>query len=753
MCGIAAIIGNEKQSSDQLEGMLKTIAYRGEPNHFNESANFGFCVLGMNRLAIVDREKAVQPITSADGRYTIVFNGEIYNYKELKAELEALGLSFNTDSDTEVLVNGYAAWGSDMLVKLRGMFAFFIYDKESSDFFAARDPFGIKPLYYAKDTEGTLYFASEIKALAPIEQISKIELFPPASYLEKGELVKYWQIPESVKADQNEDELIDQIRDLFDQAVKRRVQTDLPIAVYLSGGIDSTAVLATACKYHNNVTAIIVGSKESSDKKTAVRYCEENKVKYFVQEPPTEEELSKQIPQIVQLTESFEPNMIRQSAVSYYIAKAAADKGFKIILCGEGADEIFAGYPEFTQNLSDGEIEARIRQFIKDLHRTQLQRVDRTSMAFTTEVRVPFLDLDLAEFALQIPAKFKIVKENGKTITKYILRKAMQDRLPDYIYNRDKVVLSEGAGFKGNQKVGGLFYDIVSSEVSDEELVQYKDQFPDWNLETKEEVYYFKLYKEFGYLKAEFNKSRTSVNKTNTVDKTLEQKVLEQFNTWSFKREHPKDEGLLLQAIGKATELNQAIPFVLYWGKGEKNLPDEAEKAAFKFLESLNERIKSVYASGAKFTLILTDTHAELNGLDDDGVREYYSAIQKLSSTSGFETIFMSEIAPLKEIEPDQYDSLQISDKVRSILTTSAEKHYKGSNDYNSGAIKYFAQNQIEKVAVEKQFPDSVFLTYSGGDLNDIFPNLPIFYMYSTQKGVSSKPWFISICEPVEDGR
>ncbi|MCL5411058.1 MAG: asparagine synthase-related protein [Patescibacteria group bacterium] len=743
MCGICAIIGKENQSSEQLEGMLKAIACRGENNHFNESESFGVCVLGMNRLAIVDRERAKQPITSADGRYTIVFNGEIYNYKELKEELENLGFAFHTDSDTEVVVNGYDAWGSDLLIKLRGMFAFFIYDNQTNNFFAARDPFGIKPLYYAKDVDNTYYFASEIKAISPIEKINKIELFPPAHYMTNGELKSYWRVPENINSDTTEEQLIQKTRELFDQAVKRRVQTDLPIAVYLSGGIDSTAVLATALKYHNDVTAVIVGSKDATDRIVATKYCEENNIKYVVKEPPNEEELSKSIPEIVRLTESFEPNMIRQSAVSYYIAQAAAEKGFKIILCGEGADEIFAGYPEFTQGLDNKAIEERTRQFIKDLHRTQLQRVDRTSMAFTTEVRVPFLDLDLADFVMQIPAKYKIVETEEKTITKYILRKAMEDRLPDYIYDRDKVVLSEGAGYKGNQKIGGLFYDIASSKVSDEELSECKLKYPQWNLETKEEVYYFNFYKDFGYLKAAFNQRRTAVNKVNTLDKSLSQKVIEQFNTWSFKREQPNDEEGIERVVEEAVGKNTPIPFVLYWGKGEKNTAGKQEIDALNMLENINDRIKQAYKPGAEFTLVFTDTHAVLNGYSEGGIQQYYSSVKILATERKINCLCMSEIAPL------DYDKLliqsrelEINDRVLEILKESSSKHYKRSSDHALGAKLYYNQNQIEKSAAAKNFPKHIFMTYSSSALNDILPELPIFYMYSMEKGTSIKPWF-----------
>lgn len=731
MCGIAAITNSS--NSKKLEQILGQIKSRGEIHHFNEHASLEYGQLGMNRLAIVDREKAAQPITSSDGRYVIVFNGEIYNYQELKLELENLGVKFHTDSDTEVLVNGYAVWGESFLARLRGMFAFFICDKQTNGFFAARDPFGIKPLYYSKVGD-KFYFASEIKALSCLDEIKEIKLFPTGHFMKNSKLVKYWQQPSQTE-EADHDQAIIKIRELFDQAVKRRVQTDLPIAVYLSGGIDSTAVLATARKFHRDITAIIAGNAQSEDRKFAVRYCEENNIKYVIKDLPREEELAKNIPEIVRLTESFEPNMIRQSAVSYHIAKAAAEEGFKIILCGEGADEIFGGYPEFTSLCSVKEIENRIRQFVDDLHRTQLQRVDRTSMAFTTEVRVPFLDIDLAEFTLKIPAKYKVVK-SGKTITKAIFREAMKDRLPDYIRLRDKVVLSEGAGLKGNQIVGGLFEEMIKQKVSKQEFEKTRAKYASWNLGTQEEVYYFNLFKSFGYLKAKFNQKRTSVNKIATLNSKAE-KILATFNTWQFKREQPQNAQSLLAAINKAMDNDQPIPFVLYWGKGEKNLPDTREEKALDQLKKISEHIRTIYPKGAHFTLIFTDTHAEHNGYSLDEIESYYKYIEKLCQPHRFDFIYMSKVCPLQPVNAKGH----IPKSVLRILTDSSQKHYKKS-DYQKGAREYFQINQTEKQKIAECFADCIFLTYSGSDLNILFPDLPIFYAYSTCKGCSEKPWF-----------
>jgi asparagine synthase (glutamine-hydrolysing) len=643
-------------------------------------------------------------------------------------------------------VNGYAEWGEKLLDKVSGMFAFFIFDSKENSFFAARDPIGVKPLYWAQDENKNYYFASEIKSLAFLRQIETINLFPPAHFMIGEKLKKYFSLPSKINHNITEEEATEKIGELFDHSIKIRVQTDLPVAVYLSGGIDSTAVLATAIKYHNNVTAIIVGSEKSTDRITAVKYCEENNIKYVVKTPPNEEELAENIKDVVKATESFEPNMIRQSAVSYHIAKTAAENNFKVILCGEGADEIFAGYPEFTTLNTPEEIEKKIIDFLSDLHRTQLQRVDRTSMAFTTEVREPFLDKELLKFVLQLPAELKIKRNGEKVITKYILRKAMSDRLPEYIFNRDKVVLSEGAGYKGNQKIGGLFYDIVSKRISDEELNKFKQNYSDWNLETKEDVYYFKFYLEFGYQKAIFNKQRTIVNKTDTQqeDTKLAKEIFESFDTWKFKREQPKTPEKIMENILQNIRTKKPITFVMYWGRGEKDVAGSEEIEAIKYLDEMLSKIRQKYLPGVEITFIFTDTHAKLNGYSESENDKYFDSVKKLAKKFEIKFLYLGELAKYNEDDlVSKIDTTEINPELFETLKNSSQKHCKKMKDHTVSVKLYFLQNQIEKKEIEKKFASSIFLTYNGSNLNDILPTgLPIFYMYSIEKGTSIKPWF-----------
>ncbi len=506
MCGIGAIIGIESIKQDDVIKLMSPIKTRGES--FNEHVILKTAVLACNRLKIVDRDQAKQPIFNEKRNIFAVFNGEIYNYKKLKLELEQLGHIFITNSDTEVLVHGYEEWKTDLPKKLDGQFAFVIYDKTTNEFIAARDPYGIKPLFYAKHIN-KFYFASEIKQL--ISFVGSINQLEPGHLITNQGKDRYYYLPhediETIKLN---------IKQLFDKAVKKRVQTDLPIAVFLSGGIDSTAVLAIARKHHKNVTAIIVGNiweSNDSDAKYAIKYCKENNIKYKHFIPPDENELFNLVPEIIKITESFEPNMVKQSVLSYYIAKIAKESGFKIALCGEGADEIFAGYPEFT-NIDVININELAINFFKNLYRTQLQRVDKTSMHHTVEVRTPFLDFNLVNYCLELPGDLK-VKNN---VTKWILRESLNGMLPDYILYRKKIVLSEGMGHKGNSLTKGMFTEIISNLVTDEELDTYKKKYPKLNITTKEEVYYFKLYCSFGYDKLILD-TRPVVNKIHSAGK------------------------------------------------------------------------------------------------------------------------------------------------------------------------------------------------------------------------------------------
>src|SRR5574341_197944 len=441
MCGISAIHGDYlSQVDEELVPMLMRISHRGDSPL--ELGHAGNSIFGANRLTIVDRKNGKQPMANERRTVFSVFNGEIYNYKELREELAVKGHSFRTDCDTEVLVHLYEEYGTSFLDKLDGKFAFYLYDIEKDTHLVARDPFGIKPLYFARKNNKT-YFASEAKAFLDI-RIERVYELLPGHFMVNNRISSYYEAKDEENCNSLHD-TIKYVKELVKKSIAKRVQTDLPIGVLFGGGIDSSIVLLNVIKFHEDVTAFSIGFRDSEDVMVARKLCTEMGINHVIYEPHLDEIFSL-ISQVVYQTESFEPNMIRGSILSYLLCREVKKYGIKVLLCGEGADEIFAGYGDFLL-CGEDRVKSEIKLFLKDLYRTQLQRVDRTSMAFAEEVRVPFLDKKLVEYVLTIPPRFKVsVNLKGHVTTKHILREAFQDELPEYICQREKVTLMSGAG-------------------------------------------------------------------------------------------------------------------------------------------------------------------------------------------------------------------------------------------------------------------------------------------------------------------
>ena len=746
MCGIGAIFGVGPKK-EQLISMLEKIRHRGKILFETEIGED--YALGTNRLPITDRENAVQPMKNKDGTILCVFNGEIYNYRELKNKLEEKGHKFKTDSDIEVLVHLYEEYEEKMLDVLDSeIYSFITYNKKTREYFAVRDEIGVKPLYWAK-SNGTVYFASEMKQLTQFSEIKEIKMVPPGHYVKNGELNKYSNLIEKKElCKENKEKIAKKIRKLFHDAVKKRVQTDLPVGVFLSGGLDSTAVLSVARKYNRDITALIVGKKESVDLHYAKRYCEEFNIPYKTLEPPSEKELSKEIEKIIYITETFEPNVIRSSIISYYISKLGKD--FRVILCGEGADETFAGYPEFEQ-VNSKEIKELEIEFLRDLNRTQCQRVDRTSMYFTEEVRVPFLDSKLVEYSLRIPGKYKV--KHG--IKKWILRKALEKDLPDYICWRRKVVLAEGAGYRGNDPNSGLFSEFIEEKMSNEEferikndllirsphhkVIGFKDQskyvkckisheFKEWSIETKEEAYYFRIFRKFGFDRGKFAKKRPRACRI----KSINNEVLELLKSKKYNRAEPYR---LEELIGEKLE------FVMFWGTLGKVIVDGEDIKSIVFLREFKEEIEKRTKEKVRIKIILADSHAKMNKMDRIKIYTYLQNIKEILEGSGFETIYLGILwkkwgLNLKKIN-DKSDKIE-NKKLEEILKNASKKYYKGEN--KKGHNKYYNMRKTEKRYLEKEFKNHIFLTYNNPLFREILPNMPTLYIYS-KKGFSRPPW------------
>lgn len=444
MCGIAAIIhghdetvsGRRVENAALLHSMLDKVRYRGDAENFGESMVFDRFACGTNRLAILDRSHAFQPMSDAESRFWVVFNGEVYNHNSLRPELQALGYSFQTAADTEVLLHAYREWGPRLVHKLDGVFAFIVYDSATGHFVAARDRIGVKPLYYSV-AAGSHYFASEQKCLLALGQ--RIQTMPPAHMMVDGNLVCYYELDDSAPQ-MGVDEMTREVHRLFEEAVEKRVDTDLPVAVTLSGGLDSTAVLHCARKYHPNVTAFTVGLRQSTDVEVASRYCQEHSIPHRIHYL-TEEEVVSVLPQVVYTSEMFEGVDVVETCISHILFREVHRAGIKVALCGEGSDELLAGYKVFKEREDRTEL---MKYKLWNIHRTDAQRVDRSSMANSVEARVPFLDQAFVELVYRIPMEYKL--RHG--VEKWIFRQAFLDDLPDYITYRPKMAMHEGSGMK-----------------------------------------------------------------------------------------------------------------------------------------------------------------------------------------------------------------------------------------------------------------------------------------------------------------
>ena len=515
MCGIAAIINPRSEDKPLMSSMLNEIIHRGDTSPIHK--DFTNCSLGIVRLKIVDIEKGQQPFFNEDKSIAVVFNGEIYNYKELKSDLSTKHI-FHTDCDSEILPHLFEEYGINFLYKLQGMFSFVLYDFKNNDFFAVRDFFGVKPLFYTKVND-TVYLASELKAFNSVNTKEYFELLP-GHYMTKKGKVKYYNIPKCSYHIEPESKIRDSVQNLMEEAVIKRVKTDLPIAVFMGGGIDSAIVNLLANKYHSDVTSIIIGMEDSEDVYYGLKLCKDYQLKHiFV--PITESKIIDSIPDVIQSIETFEPNLVRGSVISDLLAKTAKEYGFKVVLCGEGSDEIFGGYGDFLHVEQNHEFQELLLKYLKDLYRTQLHRVDRTGMRYGVEVREPFLDRDLVEYTLNIPPDLKVSNlSNGEKTTKYILREAFKELLPEYIYTRQKQTMMDGAGIGEVNKNKGLLFRNAENVISDSKYIRIKEEYSDYSLISKEEVLNFCHYIKH-YQKAFFNKSRVN-NAQNEITRIKE---------------------------------------------------------------------------------------------------------------------------------------------------------------------------------------------------------------------------------------
>lgn len=502
MCGIVCAF-DVKESTDalrpQLLEMSKKVRHRGPD--WSGIYSDDKAILAHERLAIVDPVSGKQPLFSADGKLVLAANGEIYNHRELRKQFEGK-YDFQTQSDCEVILALYQKKGADFLDEMNGIFGFAIYDAEKEEYFVARDHMGIIPLYMGWDQNGTFYVASELKALEGT--CTKIELFPPGHYLHSkdGELKRWytrdWMEYDAVKENETS---IKKIQEALEAAVHRQLMSDVPYGVLLSGGLDSSVTSAVAKKYAQKriesddtkeawwpqLHSFSVGLEGSPDLAAAQKVADHigtvhHEIKFTIQEGLDA------IKDVIYNLETYDITTIRASTPMYLMARVIKSMGIKMVLSGEGADELFGGYLYFHKAPSPKDFHEETVRKLDKLHMYDCLRANKSLAAWGIEGRVPFLDKEFMDVAMCINPKDKMI--NGERMEKWVVRKAFEDYLPESVAWRQKEQFSDGVGYSWIDTLK----ELVEEKVSDEQLANAKFRFPLQTPTTKEEFYYRSIF-------------------------------------------------------------------------------------------------------------------------------------------------------------------------------------------------------------------------------------------------------------------
>ena len=488
MCGIVAEYGDPDPRAGAR--MLARIAHRG-PDDEGAVRVDGSAWLGHRRLSIVDVEGGAQPLVNPAGDLWLVGNGEIYNHADVRAALP--GASFATSSDNEVALALLEAEGPEGLGALEGMFAFAAAGEDGS-FVAARDPVGIKPLYWAR-RDGRVRFASEMGAYDP-EWLPHVHVFPPGCYWTPGAgLARFGRAVGALVDDlpswdpdgEIPEEVLTRTRDVLVRAVEGQLMGDVPVGVFLSGGLDSCLVAAIAARAlarrGERLQTFAVGLADSPDL-AAARAAAEFLAAEHRERVYTAEEALAAVPEVVRTIESFDPSLVR-SAVPNFLLAELTSRHVKVVLTGEGADELFAGY-SYLRGFPDAEgLHEELVRIVEGLHNLNLQRCDRVTMAHGLEARVPFLDSEVIALGLSLPAEGKLHAEGRPE--KRLLREAFAGWLPDALLWRRKAEFGDGSG------AASVLRHRLAAGVSDEGFAAARAAVRP-PLRTKEELAYHRIF-------------------------------------------------------------------------------------------------------------------------------------------------------------------------------------------------------------------------------------------------------------------
>ncbi len=507
MCGIVCAFDVKEPTESlrpQVLEMAKCIRHRG-PDWSGVYSDDN-TVMAHERLAIVDPTSGKQPLFSPDGRYVLAVNGEIYNHEELRNQFP--NYEFQTKSDSEIILALYQEYGTDFLNKLNGIFGFALFDTKTKDYLIARDHMGIIPLYIGWDEKGTFYVASELKALEGT--CVKIELFPPGHFMHSsnGEFVRWWNRDwmeyDAVKDNESD---IQELREALEQAVHRQLMSDVPYGVLLSGGLDSSITSAVAKKYAEKrvesgdqdaawwprLHSFAVGLEGSPDLAAAQKVADHldtvhHEILFTIQEGLDA------IRDVIYHLETYDITTIRASTPMYLMARAIKSMGIKMVLSGEGSDEIFGGYLYFHKAPSAKDFHEETVRKLDKLHMYDCLRANKSLAAWGIEGRVPFLDKEFMDVAMRLNPEDKMIKNRDEhgNVEKWILRKAFEDYLPQEVAWRQKEQFSDGVGYSWIDTLK----EVVNESVSDEQMAAAHLKFPFQTPTSKEEYYYRSIFED-----------------------------------------------------------------------------------------------------------------------------------------------------------------------------------------------------------------------------------------------------------------
>lgn len=504
MCGIVCIFNIKKQTPElrrKALDMSRKIRHRG-PDWSGIYCG-GSAILAHERLSIVDPESGQQPLYSPDRKQVLAVNGEIYNHRELRTRWSDR-YKFATGSDCEVILALYRELGTGFLEQLSGIFAFALYDEERDEFFVARDPIGVIPLYMGHDKEGLVYVSSELKALEGY--CDSYDIFPPGCCYSsaEGKIRRYYQRDwTNYNNVCTNGASVSALRSSLDDAVRRQLMSDVPYGVLLSGGLDSSIISALAMKYAGRrvednskseawwprLHSFAVGLKGAPDLVKARLVADyigtvHHEINYTI------EEGLDAVRDVIYYIETYDVTTVRASTPMYLLARVIRSMGIKMVLSGEGADEVFGGYLYFHKAPNAQAFHEETVRKLSRLHLYDCLRANKSLAAWGVEGRVPFLDKEFLDVAMRLNPEAKMCP--GNTIEKRILREAFADMLPDAVAWRQKEQFSDGVGYSWIDTLK----KITSERVSDEEMATATERFPINPPRNKEEYYYRSIFAE-----------------------------------------------------------------------------------------------------------------------------------------------------------------------------------------------------------------------------------------------------------------